>query len=279
MRRSKEEKNIIKWVLPLIFILVLVFGGGAIWGIYFHNNELAKTTIQNTQSVIETTQQVSTTIRSDVENWAQKLDELKAINTDTIGYVYAPGTKLDEPIVQTSDNSTYLSKTFEGGYDPIMGTVFMDRRNSPDFSNQLTWLFGHARGSAVPDNRMFNDVNFYIDQKYFDEHPYVVVHTPEKTYYYEAAFFIVVPERTAFYKTKFNNNEEFVSQLKEVRRLATTSNPNINISETDKYLVLSTCREEDPTIRTNLYLRQIPDNEVSEFLNQNKDKLTYQKTR
>ena len=37
----------------------------------------------------------------------------------------------------------------------------MDTDNKKDFSDRLTWLFGHARGSKVGDHRMFNDVNYY----------------------------------------------------------------------------------------------------------------------
>ena len=40
-----------------------------------------------------------------------KFDGLSATNSDTIAYIYAPGTQLDEPVVQTKDNSTYLDKT------------------------------------------------------------------------------------------------------------------------------------------------------------------------
>ena len=49
--------------------------------------------------------------------------------------------------------------------------------------------------------------------------------------------------------------------MKKVYEDGQTKNPNIKIKATDKYLVLSTCREEDETIRSNLYLRQIPDSE------------------
>ena len=59
--------------------------------------------------------------------------------SDTIAYVYAPGTELDEPVVQTTDNSTYLDKRFDGGHEPYMGTVFMDTDNKKDFSDRLTW--------------------------------------------------------------------------------------------------------------------------------------------
>lgn len=73
---------------------------------------------------------------------------------------------MDEPVVQTTDNSTYLDKTFDGGNVPYLGTVFMDTDNKKDFSDRLTWLFGHARGSKVADSRMFNDVNYYSDQSF-----------------------------------------------------------------------------------------------------------------
>lgn len=186
---------------------------------------------------------------------------------------------LDEPIVQTSDNETYLSKTFEGDNVPLLGSVFMDMDNSKKFDNHLTWLFGHARGSTVSDHRMFNDVNYYDDQKFFDEHPYIVIETPERKYYYEAQFLIIVPEDTAFYNTEFENGLDFKNQLDEVYKNAYTKNKNVTINDSDKFIVLSTCRENDDTIRSNLYCRLIPDEEMDEFIQQHKETLNYQPTR
>ena len=205
--------------------------------------------------------------------------QLTGVNPEAIAYVYAPGTQLDEPVVQTGDNATYLDKTFDGGYQPYLGTVFMDTDNKKNFSDRLTWLFGHARGSKVGDHRMFNDVNYYDKQEYFDQHPYVVIETPERKYYYEAMCLVIVPETTAFYRTSFKNDKEFTTQLKKVYEDAQTKNPNIKIKASDKYLVLSTCREEDETIRSNLYLRQIPDSEMKDFVAKHADQLKYVATR
>ena len=205
--------------------------------------------------------------------------QLTAVNPEAIAYVYAPGTELDEPVVQTGDNATYLDKTFDGGNEPYMGTVFMDTDNKKDFSDRLTWLFGHARGSKVGDHRMFNDVNFYDKQEYFDQHPYVVIETPERKYYYEAMCLVIVPETTAFYRTSFEDDKDFTTQLKKVYEDGQTKNPNIKIKASDKYLVLSTCREEDETIRSNLYLRQIPDSEMKDFVAKHADQLKYVATR
>ncbi|QWL81826.1 hypothetical protein SKZB199_0030 [Streptococcus sp. ZB199] len=186
---------------------------------------------------------------------------------------------MDEPVVQTTDNETYLNKTFDGGNEPLMGTVFMDTDNKKDFSDRLTWLFGHARGSKVADHRMFNDVNFYDKQDYFDQHPYVVIETPDRKYYYEAMCLVIVPEDTAFYRTSFTDDKDFTTQLKKVYEDGQTKNPNIKIKASDKYLVLSTCREEDETIRANLYLRQIPDSEMKDFVAKHADQLKYVATR
>ena len=210
---------------------------------------------------------------------ANRFKELKAVNPETVAYVYAPGTQLDEPVVQTSDNATYLDKTFEGQHEPFMGTVFMDMDNHKDFSDRLTWLFGHARGSKAGDHRMFNDVNYYDRQDYFDKHRYVVIETPERKYYYQAMGLVIVPEETAFYRTEFKDDEDFTTQLRNIYEAARTKDPKIKIKASDRYLVLSTCREEDDTIRSNLYLRQIPDSELEDFLTKHGKELTYTPTR
>ena len=155
----------------------------------------------------------------------------------------------------------------------------MDMDNKKDFSDRLTWLFGHARGSKVGDHRMFNDVNFYDKQEFMDKHKYVVIETPERKYYYEAAFLTIVPETTSFYRLDFENDEDFLNQLTNVKKDAATKNDSVKLKGSDKYLVLSTCREEDETIRSNLYLRLIPDNEMNDFLAKHKDELKYVPTR
>lgn len=263
-----------KIIASLVAVAIVALGG-----VFLYKTFLAPTDQASETKVAQTTQKIDTTSAEEKEYLKNKFSGLLNTNSDTIAYVYAPGTELDEPVVQTTDNSTYLDKRFDGGHEPYMGTVFMDTDNKKDFSDRLTWLFGHARGSKVGDHRMFNDVNYYSRQDYFDEHPYVVIETPEKKYYYEAVAMIIVPEETAFYRTSFDDDKDFQTQLTTIYETAEVKKPNVKVSAKDKYLVLLTCREEDETIRANLYLRQIPDSEMSEFVKQHKDQLTYKPTR
>ncbi len=274
-RRSTKNKSPMKKIIALLVAVAIV----ALGGLFLYKTFLAPTDQASETKVAQTTQKIATTSAEEKEYLTNKFKGLLGTNSDTIAYVYAPGTELDEPVVQTTDNSTYLDKRFDGGHEPYMGTVFMDTDNKNDFSDRLTWLFGHARGSKVGDHRMFNDVNYYSRQDYFDEHPYVVIETPERKYYYEAVAMIIVPEETAFYRTSFDDDKDFQTQLTTIYETAEVKKPNVKVSAKDKYLVLSTCREEDETIRANLYLRQIPDSEMSEFVKQHKDQLTYKPTR
>ena len=276
-RSSMRKKSPVGKIIASILTFVVIVVGG----FFVYNSFLAPTTEkQNDVKVTQKAEKPSYTVSAEEKKYLkERFDKYKAINKESVAYVNIPGTELDEPVVQTTDNATYLDKTFDGGYQPYLGTVFMDTDNKKDFSDRLTWLFGHARGSKVGDHRMFNDVNYFDKQEFFDKHPYVVIETPERKYYYEAIAMIIVPETTAFYRTSFDDDKDFETQLSAVYNDAQIKKPNVKVSAKDKYLVLSTCREEDETIRSNLYLRQIPDSEMTEFLKQHKDQLTYTPTR
>ena len=277
-RAEKKASNKLVGIMIALAAVVVIVAGFIFFNPFWGGK--SSSTAKKTTSTSSTKQAAKYEPSQEEKDYLKnRFAQLTAVNPETIGYVYAPGTELDEPVVQTTDNETYLNKTFDGGNEPLMGTVFMDTDNKKDFSDRLTWLFGHARGSKVADHRMFNDVNFYDKQDYFDQHPYVVIETPDRKYYYEAMCLVIVPEDTAFYRTSFTDDKDFTTQLKKVYEDGQTKNPNIKIKASDKYLVLSTCREEDETIRANLYLRQIPDSEMKDFVAKHADQLKYVATR
>ena len=274
---SRTKKTPIgKIIASIITVAVVALGGFFIYSSFLAPKSDKQNDVKVTQ---EASKQAYTVSAEEKEYLANKFKGLLATNSETVGYVYIPGTQLDEPVVQTTDNATYLDKRFDGVNEPLMGTVFMDADNKKDFSDRLTWLFGHARGSKVSDHRMFKDVNYFSRQDYFDKHPYVVIETPERKYYYEAVAMIIVPEETAFYRTSFDDDADFEKQLTTIYDTAQVKKPNVKVSSKDKYLVLSTCREEDDTIRANLYLRQIPDSEMTDFVKQHGEELQYKPTR
>ena len=99
-----------------------------------------------------------------------RLQEARRANPDVIGYISIPGTDLHEPVVQTTDNTTYLSHGADGRVDS-RGAIFADYR-SPAYvgdASRQTVLHGHN----MRDGSMFGVLDRYGDPAFWREHPYV----------------------------------------------------------------------------------------------------------
>ena len=73
---------------------------------------------------------------------AINLEALRQVNPDVIGWVMIPDTKINYPILQGTDNDYYLGHTWQGVKNSV-GSIFMEYRNTPDFTDYNTILYGH----------------------------------------------------------------------------------------------------------------------------------------
>ena len=106
---------------------------------------------------------------SDAELYSRLL-EAKAANPDVIGYLSIPGSGLHEPVVQTTDNVTYLTHAADGDAD-ARGAIFADYR-SPRYvgdSSRETLLHGHN----MRDGSMFGVLASYGDADFWAAHPFI----------------------------------------------------------------------------------------------------------
>jgi len=94
-------------------------------------------------------------------------EALRAINSNVVGWIVVPGTDISYPIVQGTDNDHYLRRTFAGEQNSS-GTIFMDYRNSADFSDRQTILYGHN----MRDGSMFAPLHGWTGDHF-------VIHTPD----------------------------------------------------------------------------------------------------
>ncbi|MEG0751358.1 MAG: class B sortase [Oscillospiraceae bacterium] len=63
-------------------------------------------------------------------------------NNEIVGWVSAPLLGIDEPVVQSKNNSKYLSTDFDGEYAKH-GTVFLDCACDPSFESVHNVIYGH----------------------------------------------------------------------------------------------------------------------------------------
>ena len=99
-------------------------------------------------------------------------------NNDTAGWLYIPGTKINYPVVQTSDNEYYLNRSFKRK-EASCGTIFMDYQNNLNPLDRNTVVFGHNMGSS--SSLMFSQLTKFKKQSYWQKHQTLQFDTPYRT--------------------------------------------------------------------------------------------------
>jgi len=257
-----------------------VFGG--VFGIYSYMNKNSNEPQVRVEQKVESKENDEYIVNQAEKDYlANKFKELKLINSDVIGYMYVPGDggdSLKEPILQTTNNSKYLEYSIENKPAPLIGAVFMDFENKSDLNQgDVKWIFGHARAGIEEkkitlDTRVFNNMNWFAKKDYFDSHRVIVMESPERKYYYEVTGVKVVHEETDLYQipNTFSDKNKFINMFKTGSRNWLESS---KISGEDNMAVFCTCRIDNVSLRTLVLARQVPDKELKEFLEKNKELL------
>ena len=281
----KNNKSLFSNIVKYILLLVIVVGGAVGLYSYMNTNSNESQVRQQVKQAQESKKKDKYVVdQAEKDYLSNKFKELKAVNNEVIGYMYVPGDgndSLKEPILQTTNNSKYLEYGIDNKPAPFIGAVFMDFENKPGLDqSDVKWVFGHARAGIEEkkitlDTRVFNNMNWFAKKDYFDSHRVVVIETPERKYYYEVTGVKVVHEDTNLYQIPIaaDKKEIFINMFKDGAR---NWLENTKISGEDNMTVFATCRLDDVSLRTLVLARQIPDNELKEFLEKNKELLSSQ---
>lgn len=107
-------------------------------------------------------------------NWGEYRD----VNPEIYAWLYVPGTGINLPVAQHAgqDDVYYLKHNYRG--EPsALGAAFSEMRNSQDFSDPVTVIYGHDAYSVFKNLHDFEDTNF------FNEHDKFYVYTPNNRMY------------------------------------------------------------------------------------------------
>lgn len=178
-------------------------------------------------------------------------ETLQSINPDVIGWIYIEGTKINYPVVQGTDNDRYLSVMADGTRNAA-GSIFMDYRNEPDFSDRHTVIYGHNMRNGT----MFHGIRSYSDPAFLAEHPEGMIMTPEKNFRFEIiGGYVAKPDSNAW-ELSFNSGEEFSQWLQDTMSRSTV-NTGVTPTTDDRIITLSTCSYEFNNARYVLICRVI----------------------
>lgn len=220
-----------KYILPIIFIVIIIV---------FTYNTYYKDKNKNILNdiKIDTTQ-----ITENKTERMLKLEELKKENTDIIGWLEIPNTKIDFPVLQGTDNEYYMKHTYKKEYS-VDGSIFLDKNYNWDLPSSNLLIYGHNNKNG----NMFQNLLEYKDENYYKEHPSIRFTTINDDSEYEI---IAVFLSRVYYKNEKNvfryyyfidaEDEEQYNKYIEESKKASLYDTGKTATYGEQLLTLSTC--------------------------------------
>lgn len=145
----KRLNELYGWLVILVFGFVLLVG---IWQIYDNYYVFHHTLDHSVQKY-----------KPDPTNAAVAAES--PITGEMVAWLTMDGTHIDYPVMQGTDNVHFLNTDPFGQYS-LTGSVFLDSRSSPDFSDSYSVVYGHH----MDYGRMFGALDDYLDESYLKQH-------------------------------------------------------------------------------------------------------------
>ena len=227
-----------KKLLILVFAVIFVYSG---WRVYVYQREAEKS--MEIYSQLEAYAHVSTDEKEETELPQVDFAALGDVNEDIVAWLYGEGTVLNYPVVKGEDNSYYLSHLFDGS-DNASGCLFLDSRNSSDFSDDNTIIYGHN----MKNGTMFAFINQYQEQSYYDQHPSMFLLTPNGNFEVHLFAGFLEDVNGNAWQRAFQNENEKIKWLEEARNASTFVSDTIPSKE-DKIVTFSTCSNASEDVR------------------------------
>lgn len=161
--------------------------------------------------------------------------ELQAINPDVFGWLNVYGTNIDYPLLQGEDNSKYVNTNVDGEYS-LIGALFLDYRNKPDFSDFNSIIYGHH----MAEDKMFGDIADFADRGFFDSHRYGSLFYEGKTHGIEFFTFLEVDAYDELYTPAVEGEENRQGYLEQIMEQAVYTR-DLPVGTSDHLVLLSTC--------------------------------------
>ena len=181
---------------------------------------------------------------------------LKKVHPDVQGWLYQKGTVINYPVVQGTDNDTYLHTRFDKQWSGG-GTLFVDYRMEKDFRGFNSIIYGHH----MKDGSMFRSIRGYTKEEgYYDKHKTLELATPHGNYHLVVfSAFITKATDEDTYKMTYDEAEKqaYIDRAWEQSELPITKD-SVDVTKSDRLVTLSTCAYDYEEARYIVMCKMVP---------------------
>lgn len=193
------------------------------------------------------------------------LDKYKNLvikNKRLIGWVKIDDTKIDYPVMQTTNNEYYLDHNLDQEYDKN-GSIFMDKDCDVLKPSTNLILYGHHMQSG----KMFGGLDKYSNEEYYKKHRYIDFDTIYEEGIYEVMYVfrsrVYSAEEVVFKYYQFIDavsEVEFDSNMNEMAAIS-LYDTGVTASYGDRLLTLSTCDYQEKNGRFVVVAKKVSEKE------------------
>jgi len=171
------------------------------------------------------------------EGGGVSFEYLQSINPDVFAWLTVYGTNIDYPVVQGQDNIRYVNVSAEGRHS-LSGSIFLDHRNSSDFSDFNSIFYGHHMESRT----MFGEIAMFADGGYFDARRHGMLFFDGKEHGVEFFAFIHVDAHDGrIFRVNIEDESEQQVYLDLLMDIAVNAREDVSVTVDDRIVLLSTC--------------------------------------
>ena len=232
--KKKVGAIVLRVAVACLFLGGIVYSGYRIWQINEVYREDKKIRTKLSQYKPDLPPEVPEIIVN------QGIVDMQTAYPDTVGWLVVDGTIIDAPFMQARDNEFYLHHDVDGKYSNI-GNIFMDYRNSRDFSDFNTFIYGH---NVKNSDLMFGPLYKLREKEFFDSNKTARIYLADDILSLEIfAIAIVRPDDRIVYAMKNDTDEKKQALFDHIEQNATNYR-DIGLKTTDKIITLSGCAYE-----------------------------------
>lgn len=179
----------------------------------------------------------------------EQIDQGKARNSDTVGWIQIPNTTIDDAVLQRRDpkathleNNSYYLRIDEDKKASVFGCYFADpdsRMGDREKLSRNTIIYGHSDLKDNPDGKKFSQLFKYTDIEFLKENPRIYFSTEDDDMVWQV--FAVFFTHTSFNYIQANPSKVEFNKIIDEAKAKSEFIIDTPVTDEDKILTLSTC--------------------------------------